>query len=678
MATADIDARLIAGADASRLNLAQPSPVPAPVTKVPRVKVQTAAASQQPPALSCQQVLTLSFFFDGTGNNLEADVDTVEHSNVARLYRSHVLDSDVRGTYSFYLPGIGTYFMDREVQDKGGRMDGNGFGRLGQQRLDFAFARLREKVTQAEARAQNPTNKICRITVSVFGFSRGAALARAFCRDLNELCIADASSDTGWRLKSGRHPIEVSFLGLFDTVASSGLPAGANNAHRMRVVKALKWLASPIATTVESLVETPELKRLAFGNTPGADPASGIFDGHGGWADGLAIAPMVKRAHHIMAAHEVRNSFPLDTALYLQRTEVSSTARTEFYGPPTGCTETLYPGVHSDVGGGYRPGEGGCKPEKGAQLSLIALREMHRQAIDAGVPLVQFAAMTQVEREDFAIDEKSAPHFEHMAQLFQHYDAYARSLKIAGASVGLGLVINQHMRAYYAWRFRAIRQAQAARASSGGTRQEQQVQTAEAGFSRDRAAIGQDLQRAREDLYEAQRTEEVRRVQLDSGRMAEQRYGMAPVPGVAELTRLHEQARRETERRQIAMDKVRARADGAADDSKLNAAIRKFDQMLLDDARSIVAWMREDKTLRLRPHYDGLVQAYLDEFERRAGLADPLVIEFFDEYVHNSLAAFDTDGTWPSDPRILYVGGDNKLRYAAAPVAPEGRSAMAA
>src|SRR5690348_1888446 len=52
-------------------------------TPVPEVK---SSAPQGPPAL---QGLTVTFFFDGTGNNLDADIGTGEHSNVARLYQSH-------------------------------------------------------------------------------------------------------------------------------------------------------------------------------------------------------------------------------------------------------------------------------------------------------------------------------------------------------------------------------------------------------------------------------------------------------------------------------------------------------------------------------------------------------------------------------------------------------------
>lgn len=669
MATVDLQSRLVAGADVGSLRLPMPPTAPKPQAKTPATKLQLANVRQQPPAHSCQQTLTLSFFFDGTGNNLDADVATWEHSNVARLYRAHLEDDASTGRFRFYLPGIGTYFKDREVNDPGGKLTGNAFGALGQARLNFAFARMREKVTEAEARAENPTNKICWIKVSVFGFSRGAALARAFCRDLEKRCVADASSSTGWRLRQGQYPIEIVFAGLFDTVASAGLPPSSNNLQRNRYVDALGWL-NPAAKAAKLLLQTPELKRLAFGASPGADPAPGLFDGHGDWAEGLAVGGLVKRTFHIMAAHENRNSFALDTTLYLQRTVAKPGETTEIFGWPQGCTEFLYPGVHSDVGGGYRPGEGGCKPERGAQLSLVALRAMHPAAIDAGVPLRQLASIEdQKQREDFAIDEAGAAHFATMVDLFNHYMATVKTYRIAGASVGMGAEANQHMHAYYAWRFRTIRSGQAT------SSQQRQVTESEAVFSRDRAAIAVELKQSRNDLFNAQQREEVARIQVESGQLAEQRYGIPSDPKAAQR---HELAKRETERQQIAHDRLRARSDGAANDSKLNAAISKYDKMLLEDAKQIVQWMRDDPALKLRPHYFALVEAYREEYERGRGLTDDKIIAFFDDYVHDSLAGFDTDETWPSDPRIWYVGGDNKLRYAAVDKPTAGGQTLAA
>ncbi|WP_316867686.1 hypothetical protein, partial [Ralstonia mannitolilytica] len=37
----------------------------------------------------------------------------------------------------------------------------------------------------------------------------------------------------------------------------------------------------------------------------------------------------------------------------------------------------------------------------------------------------------------------------------------------------------------------------------------------------------------------------------------------------------------------------------------------------------------------------------------------------FSTYVHDSLAGFATDNTRTTDPRVLYIGGDQKEKYAA-------------
>lgn len=80
-------------------------------------RAREAQALRQPPAQTCQQRLKLTFYFDGTGNNRDADVPTYEHSNVARMFRAAPDDSVSLGIYSFYVPGLGTYF--REINDRG-------------------------------------------------------------------------------------------------------------------------------------------------------------------------------------------------------------------------------------------------------------------------------------------------------------------------------------------------------------------------------------------------------------------------------------------------------------------------------------------------------------------------------------------------------------------------------
>ena len=99
-----------------------------------------------------------------------------------------------------------------------------------------------------------------------------------------------------------------------------------------------------------------------------------------------------------------------------------------------------------------------------------------------------------------------------------------------------------------------------------------------------------------------------------------------------------------------------------------------YDQQLVKDAESIYRRMhpagRESKSTsianggNLRPHYRALVTAYENEFIHNKGLQDEKLIDFFDTYVHDSLAGFAKDATLPSDPRVIYVGGDEKFKYA--------------
>ncbi|HEL3179615.1 TPA: DUF2235 domain-containing protein [Stenotrophomonas maltophilia] len=109
---------------------------------------------------------------------------------------------------------------------------------------------------------QNP--RVDRIRVSVFGFSRGATEARVFCNWLGDACDPGPGP-----LRLCGIPVQIDFVGLFDTVASVG--------------------------AAQSFFES-------------------MFDGHGGWAsaEDLRVPADVRRCVHMVAAHEVRGSFPVD------------------------------------------------------------------------------------------------------------------------------------------------------------------------------------------------------------------------------------------------------------------------------------------------------------------------------------------------------------------------------
>ncbi|AWT15986.1 hypothetical protein DM611_17725 [Stenotrophomonas maltophilia] len=119
---------------------------------------------------------------------------------------------------------------------------------------------LEKKV--APFQKQNP--RVDRIRISVFGFSRGATEARVFCNWLGDACDPGPGP-----LRLCGIPVQIDFMGLFDTVASVGA------AH--------------------SFFEL-------------------VFDGHGGCAEAedLRNPADVRRCVHMVAAHDVRDSFPVD------------------------------------------------------------------------------------------------------------------------------------------------------------------------------------------------------------------------------------------------------------------------------------------------------------------------------------------------------------------------------
>lgn len=199
-------------ADQGRHIQADAAPKPPPVSKVLSFAAgakNTSEANREP--VSCVQTLWFSFFFDGTGNNLDADLGTVKHSNVAKLYRVHPINDPNNGKYRFYIPGVGTYC--KEANDDGGGLLGNACGDKGTERLRWAFDLFDEKMKFHIARACNPANAIVEINIAVFGFSRGAALARAFIHRFAKRCIQDGSGN--WRSHSGSYITRIRFMGLF-------------------------------------------------------------------------------------------------------------------------------------------------------------------------------------------------------------------------------------------------------------------------------------------------------------------------------------------------------------------------------------------------------------------------------------------------------------------------------
>lgn len=395
------------------------------------------------PQPSCKRDVWATFFFDGTNNNRDRDlIEPVkkgrpralcEHSNIVTLFESAKADNE-SFHFAYYVQGVGTVF--KEIGEDTPNDSGLSLAQGGQARLSFAYYQLcnaihialrkvplfkgadfktelkvsnqldqripdftslqaiQQKLAAAIGRNKN-TPKIQSLTVAVFGFSRGAAEARAFCRWLEESSIKDSD---GW-LFAGCVPIRLQFLGIFDTVASVGL------AH-----------STPVA-----------------GRAPGRS-GSGVMDGQMGWAtpDMLKVTRFTRQCRHYVAAHEVRYSFPL------------SSIRHQDGGMPPGALEVVYPGSHSDVGGGYGPGDQGkAIGGRSKLLSQIPLLNMYQDARKAGVPLRTLEDLRK-DRKDIVADFECDP------TLIKRFNAY-----MGWASGGGGLVedkLYHHLKKYWHWR----------------------------------------------------------------------------------------------------------------------------------------------------------------------------------------------------------------------------------
>ncbi|MDX8121069.1 hypothetical protein JAB6_30120 [Janthinobacterium sp. HH104] len=421
----------------------------------------------------CDVNLFFGFFFDGTNNNMKRDVPLHCHSNVARLYRAFPGGKDTHGSEAWpdletkyhnsyfrtYVPGVGTRFD--EVGDTGegfsaltsDRARGLAFAYKGENRIiwalvealnnvhryytdaplvddktfkqDFNTLSLPSKVRPSQAlvnaftqalqklhsnlRSFVPTDgpaksvnkgRVLNIFVSMFGFSRGAAEARSFANWFIWLCKLDAQLTVSKGVKArqlsmGTIEVTFDFMGLFDTVASVGLAASVPLPNRM-------------------------------------------VDGHGGWADTevslrIPTSPGPTKCLHLVSAHEVRRSFPLDSVAHLGNI-------------PPNCTEIVFPGVHSDIGGGYLPQEQGrgTDPSGGDLMSRITLATMYRAARLAGVPL-KLEEASEATKRAFRIDPRTIA-------TFNAYIGFCHAQQGAEPSLRLHRIMEfQHM-LYIQWR----------------------------------------------------------------------------------------------------------------------------------------------------------------------------------------------------------------------------------
>ncbi|MGV2290597.1 DUF2235 domain-containing protein [Trinickia sp. YCB016] len=408
----------------------------------------------------CEFRIHVGVFFDGTGNNQDwiepkaagTQLERQKDSNVARLFRAYK-DDHLAGYYRHYIPGVGTPFPDIG-EDLARDTLGMGFGAGGEARIGFGLlAVLNSMHASVDVRD--------RLQIEL-------STVRALCRN-GWLSLQTGSEDSPNPL-SPSDQFELAKVGMKD---KGGLLTYNGISHRTTF---LKEQFAQLAQKIED-TKHPKLKEVfidVFGFSRGAAEARvfcnwldecfegdmlagvrthirflGIFDtvaavslgpaasqwanGHSDWGatKHLRISPRVAHCEHYVAMHEQRESFPLEDV--------------QLPGDvmPRNCRQFRFPGMHSDLGGGYLPGEqgknGGADDNKLSQIPLNMMYEAAR------------AALVPVDRTNASRDGTSGDPFELSDKLRSSYLAFIQANGTGVRSIADCLID------ILAWRYTCVR-----------------------------------------------------------------------------------------------------------------------------------------------------------------------------------------------------------------------------
>ncbi|MBK9577971.1 MAG: DUF2235 domain-containing protein [Fibrobacterota bacterium] len=252
--------------------------------------------------------IQIGLFFDGTNNSMLHDYNsgpnkTSSESNVAKLFYLYPLEEGK--IFKAYIRGVGTDGGGTDGKDNSLKSTGGaGFGWHFEAKIALAMLYLKERVK---------TNTYTKYVIDVFGFSRGAAEARHFLTCLWRPEFQDV-------LGVFADHIEVRFVGIFDTVESVGTgPVGFDAGRALA-------LQPQMATRVVHLIAQTEV-RINFDLRSLRLPP-------GATSTKVGATEKAWRSLSGASYEDLAKSPPL----------------------PPGWEERIFPGVHSDVGGGYSEG----------------------------------------------------------------------------------------------------------------------------------------------------------------------------------------------------------------------------------------------------------------------------------------------------------------------------------
>lgn len=265
-----------------------------------------------------QEVVRIGIFFDGTGNHKDKDEATNSTTNVAKLWC--VYQHDEAKLARAYYHGVGSAGW----YDFLGKIGGAGGKSRVERHLEIASAFFTRDSNGAAVEK----------VIDVYGFSRGAAIARDFINEVRNRGLPDREQppesyeyvDMGPDMPPVRVPVyprirgvRAGVMGIFDTVSSFGI--GGNN----------------------------------------------VDIGYNFTVDQFYIHKVI----HLIAEDETRSNFCLQS---IRGEDAQGPEPLPHEG--TRMIELALPGAHSDIGGGYAPTDQGRDPE----LSHVALKIMHTES----------------------------------------------------------------------------------------------------------------------------------------------------------------------------------------------------------------------------------------------------------------------------------------------------------
>lgn len=289
-----------------------------PINSLGKIKIDIPIINLKP-----EKILRIGVFFDGTGQNRKNDIYKEKYgnksrTNVARLFEAYPVQSGKSN--KIYVSGVGTVddaWQTPTVIDTGKDeqplTEGTGVDQLLSDTGAFHKWQNLLKQLNKIIKTTDEYDKITHIAFDVFGFSRGAALARHFINATLE-GLPDYTKTTSLINPNSIRPH------LLGNVKNKQFYLG--NCYKKDNKRNLSVRFAGLFDTVGSF------------HWPGNDD-EGCFK--------LKLNPLcAHKVFQLTAHHEYRKNFPL--------TSLKNKGKL-----PDNFYEEAFPGCHTDVGGGYPP-----------------------------------------------------------------------------------------------------------------------------------------------------------------------------------------------------------------------------------------------------------------------------------------------------------------------------------